>query len=446
MKTPLIRVSTAFLFISLLSVTSCRQKTDTGFEKHATDPEPLHTSVQRLNDIVIYEIFTPPVASRVFAYATLAHYEAIRWSDTSMPSLTRRLRGFPDMPKPEPGVVYDFRIAGVKALFDITSRLTFTKDSSRITEEAILSDLAKGVDRSVLERSVGFGLQVAEAVWKRASTDNYKEVQGMPRYTPSDLPGRWRNTPPDYLDAIQPHWSRMKPLVMDSSSQFKPVRPPSFDLAKGSDFMKEVMEVVDSTKNLSPEQMEIARFWDDNAAAVTHVGHMMYANKKPSPGGHWMNITAIACRQSKASAVPSSFAYAMTAIAMYEAFLSCWDVKYRSEYIRPVTVINEHVDKKWMPLLQTPPFPEYTSGHSVVSSTVATILTAIFGEDFAFTDDYEMPYIGIKRSFPSFMKASEEACVSRLYGGIHFRSAIENGKKQGRALGGMIRERLLDGK
>jgi hypothetical protein len=132
----------------------------------------------------------------------------------------------------------------------------------------------------------------------------------------------------------------------------------------------------------------------------------------------------------------------MSGVAMYEAFISCWDEKYRSEYIRPVTVINENADKNWQPLLQTPPFPEYTSGHSVVSSSVSTVLTELFGENFAFTDDYELPYIGIKRSFPSFIKASEEACISRLYGGIHFRSAIENGRTQGRALGAYILKKV----
>jgi hypothetical protein len=264
----------------------------------------------------------------------------------------------------------------------------------------------------------------------------------MPRYTPSGRPGTWKNTPPDYLDAVEPFWTKMKPLVMDSSSQFRPVPPPPFDLNPSSAFYRELKEVLDSTRNLSEEQKNIARFWDDNAAAVTHVGHMMFANKKPSPGGHWMNITALACRKSNADILRSAQAYAMTGIAMYEAFISCWDEKYRSEYIRPVTAINENVDRSWKPLLQTPPFPEYTSGHSVVSSSIASVLTSQFGDNFAFTDDYEMPYIGIERSFPSFIKASEEACVSRLYGGIHFRSAIENGKMQGRKLGAYILNKL----
>jgi hypothetical protein len=347
------------------------------------------------------------------------------------------------MPVPEPGKSYAFTVSAVKALFDITLRLTFTKDSSRVTMEALLKELKdQGIDEDTYARSVAFGEAVANAVWQRAMADNYKETRGMPRYTPSGQPGKWKNTPPDYLDAVEPFWTKMKPMVMDSSGQFKPVPPPPFSLDKQSAFYKDLQEVLDSTRTLNDEQKNIARFWDDNAAAVTHVGHMMYANKKPSPGGHWMNITAVACRKDSADILRSAQAYAMSGIAMYEAFISCWDEKYRSEYIRPVTAIHEHVDKKWQPFLQTPPFPEYTSGHSVVSSSVATVLTRQFGDNFAFTDDYELPYIGIARSFPSFIKASEEACMSRLYGGIHFRSAIDNGRSQGRNLGAFILQKV----
>jgi hypothetical protein len=436
-----------FLLVSFIAVlllmASCQAPSPKADTAALQDPEYLHRGIRRLNDVVIYEIFSPPVASRIFSYASLSAYEAIRWTDTSYPSLAAQLNGFPEMPVPDPGKEYVFTVSAIKALFDITLRLTFTKDSSRITMEALLAELKeKGIDDETYARSVSFGEAVANAIWQRAMADQYKETRGMDRYTPSGLPGKWKNTPPDYLDAIEPFWTKMIPMVMDSSAQFKPVPPPPFDLTPGSGFYKEVNEVLDSTRNLGEEQKNIARFWDDNAAAVTHVGHMMFANKKPSPGGHWMNITALACRQTNADILRSAQAYAMSAITMYEAFISCWDEKYRSEYIRPVTAIHEHFDKKWQPLLQTPPFPEYTSGHSVVSSSVATVLTRQFGDNFAFTDDYELPYIGIKRSFPSFMKASEEACISRLYGGIHFRSAIDNGRKQGRELGSFILDRV----
>ena len=427
----------------LLATPSCKQQGKTVHNAALQDPEFLHRSIRRLNDVVIYEIFSPPVASRIYGYASLSAYEALRWTDTSYPSLAAQLHGFPAMPSPEAGKEYAFTVSAVKALFDITLRLTFTKDSSRVTMEALLKELKdKGIDEDTYVRSIAFGEAVANAVWQRAAADNYKETRGMPRYTPSEQPGKWKNTPPDYLDAIEPFWTKMKPMVMDSSAQFRPVPPPPFNLDKRSAFYKDLQEVLDSTRNLSEEQQNIARFWDDNAAAVTHVGHMMYANKKPSPGGPWMNITAVACRKDSADILRSAQAYALSGIAMYEAFISCWDEKYRSEYIRPVTVIHEHIDKKWQPLLQTPPFPEYTSGHSVVSSSVATVLTRVFGDNFTFTDDYEMPYIGIERSFPSFIKASEEACMSRMYGGIHFRSAIDNGRSQGRNLGAYILERV----
>jgi hypothetical protein len=433
----------AGIFLSLALIPGCTNNTVKSDPAVLNNPEILHRGIKRLGDVVIYDIFSPPVASRIFGYASLSAYEALRWSDTSYSSLTEQLHGFGDMPEPEPGKSYAFSVSAVKALFEVTMKLTSSKDSSRVTMEALLRELKEsGMDDETYARSISFGEAIAGIIAKRASEDQYREVKGMARYTPSVLQGKWKNTPPDYLDAVEPFWTKMKPLVMDSSAQFKPVPPPAFSLEKSSAFMKELTEVMDSTRNLSEEQKNIARFWDDNAAAVTHVGHMMFANKKPSPGGHWMNITAIACKNSQADILKSAQAYAMTAVAMYDAFISCWDEKYRSEYIRPVTAINEFADRNWQPLLQTPPFPEYTSGHSVVSSAVATVLSKQFGENFAFTDDYELPYIGIQRSFPSFIKASEEACVSRLYGGIHFRSAIENGKSQGRNLGAFILSRV----
>lgn len=436
-------LSALLVLFAVFLVVSCKQEKPVENNTKANDPAYLHRGIKRLNDVVIYEIFSPPVASRIYGYASLSAYEAMRWSDTTYTSLAAKLHGYPEMPSPDPAKKYQFTVAGIKAMFDITLRLTFTKDSSRITMEQLLKELKEtGIDQETYDNSIAFGEAVASAIWQRATKDHYKETRGMERYTPSGLPGKWKNTPPDYLDAIEPFWTKMMPMVMDSSTQFRPVPPPAFDLKPGSAFYKEVKEVIDTTKVLTEEQKNIARFWDDNAAAVTHKGHMMFANKKPSPGGHWMNITAIACEKTNADIVKSAYAYAMSGITMYEAFISCWDEKFRSEYIRPVTVINESFDKNWQPMLQTPPFPEYTSGHSVVSSSVATVLEKQFGENFAFTDDYELPYIGIQRSFPSFMKASEEACMSRLYGGIHFRSAIENGRAQGKKLGAFILERV----
>jgi hypothetical protein len=168
----------------------------------------------------------------------------------------------------------------------------------------------------------------------------------------------------------------------------------------------------------------------------------MFATKKISPGAHWIGITKIACRKTESDFDRTAFAYAKTAITIADAFISCWDEKYRSNLIRPETLINEYIDDSWKPVLQTPPFPEYTSGHSVVSGAAAVALTDIFGPDFAFDDDTELKYGLPVRSFSSFRQAADEAAISRMYGGIHYRKAVEVGVKQGRDLGHFVVQQL----
>ncbi len=140
--------------------------------------------------------------------------------------------------------------------------------------------------------------------------------------------------------------------------------------------------------------------------------------------------------------VRSAEAYVCVALSLADGFISCWDEKYRSKLVRPETYINQHIDENWAPLLQTPPFPEYTSGHSVISTSAAVTLTSMFGENYAFTDSTEVEFGMPSRSFKSFMEASQEAAVSRVYGGIHYSPACENGKVQGRQVGESILSKL----
>ena len=168
----------------------------------------------------------------------------------------------------------------------------------------------------------------------------------------------------------------------------------------------------------------------------------MFATKKITPGAHWIGIAKIASRNSQADVGKTMHAYTKTSIAIADAFISCWDEKYRSNLIRPETLINEHIDDSWEPVLQTPPFPEYTSGHSVVSGAAAEALTSIFGDNFAFDDDTEIPYGLPVRSFTSFREAANEAAISRMYGGIHYRAAVDVGVQQGRDLGQFVVQHL----
>jgi hypothetical protein len=163
-----------------------------------------------------------------------------------------------------------------------------------------------------------------------------------------------------------------------------------------------------------------------------------FATKKLSPGGHWMSIAGIASLKSKADLMTTAAAYVFTAIALYDGFISCWDEKFRSNIIRPETYINSHINEKWRPVLQTPPFPEYTSGHSVISTAAATVLSHFYGERFQFDDITEMDFGLPMRSYTSFMEASKEAALSRMYGGIHYRAAIEVGQQQGSLVGNKV--------
>jgi hypothetical protein len=218
-------------------------------------------------------------------------------------------------------------------------------------------------------------------------------------------------------------------------------------MEKGSDFYKEVKDVYDISMEITErgddsEEIAIAQFWDCNPYVSVTRGHLMFATKKISPGAHWIGIAKIASKKSNSDFDQTVYAYTKTSIAIADAFISCWDEKYRSNLIRPETLINQHIDENWKPVLQTPPFPEYTSGHSVVSGAAATALTNIYGDDFAFDDDTEVAYGLPVRSFASFNIAANEAAISRMYGGIHYRTAVDVGVKQGRDLGKFVIDNL----
>jgi hypothetical protein len=204
------------------------------------------------------------------------------------------------------------------------------------------------------------------------------------------------------------------------------------------------MEVYTIGKNLTEEQQLIATYWDDNPFVTEHEGHLMFANKKITPGGHWMGIASIACKKAGADPVKTARVLALTAMSLMDGFILCWDAKYKYELVRPITVINEQIDKNWLPFLQTPPFPEYPSGHSVITAAAATVLTIELGDNFAFHDDSDKEYIGLERDFNSFQEAAAEASISRVYGGIHFRPAVEEGTRLGAWLGAELMKTIND--
>lgn len=410
-------------------------------------PEDFHGSVDKVTEVMIHDIFSPPVASRIFAYPNIAAYEILASQENEYLSLANQVRGLKTIPAPKKGHEINHELAALIAHIELSKRLIFSEDRIEAYRDSLYT-IWERKNVKEFNSSKTYGLEVAEHIAEWMNGDNYNQTRTMPKFTvDTDNPSRWQPTPPSYMAGIEPHWNKIRPFVIDSASQFKPSPPPPFSMEEDSDFFKELKEVYDISNQITSagddsEEVEIAQFWDCNPYVSVTRGHLMFATKKITPGAHWIGITKIASRKSNADVNKTVYAYTKASIAMVDAFISCWDEKYRSNLIRPETLINEHIDENWVPILQTPPFPEYTSGHSVVSGAAATTLTHIFGENFAFDDDTEVPYGLPVRSFTSFKQAADEAAISRMYGGIHYRQAVDVGVKQGRDLGKFVVDNL----
>jgi len=300
-----------------------------------------------------------------------------------------------------------------------------------------------GMPEEVYQNSISYADSLAKRILKWASKDNYKQTRAMTKYSGSDEPGSWKPTPPSYMNAVEPFWHLIRPMIIDSARQFKPEPALAFSTDKQSQFYQEAVKVRDTGNNLTDEQVKIANFWDCNPFKMNIYGHVMYATKKISPGGHWINITRLACQKSKFDVAKTLEAYARLSITISEGFISCWEEKFRSKVIRPETYINQYMDESWVPALQTPPFPEYTSGHSVVSAASSIILTELFGDNFQYADSTEVEFKIPVRHFKSFKQAAEEAAISRFYGGIHYMPSITNGLKEGNEIGNYITQKLI---
>ncbi|UJH66235.1 vanadium-dependent haloperoxidase [Allomuricauda sp. SCSIO 65647] len=430
------------MFLLLVLLVACTKN-----ESIEISPEDYHASVDKVTEVMVHDIFSPPVASRIFAYPNIAAYEILVQENSGHNSLAGQLRELTPIPTPVESADVDTKLAALIAHIDVSRRLIFSEDKIKVFRDSLYTEWEEK-NPKVFQASKDYALQVAEHIVAWMDGDNYKQTRTMPKFTvDSDNPSRWQPTPPAYMNGIEPHWNKIRPFVIDSASQFKPAGPPPFSMEEDSDFYKEVKEVYDISNEITAkgdesEEVAIAQFWDCNPYVSVTRGHLMFATKKITPGAHWIGITKIASRQTDADFAKTVYAYTKTSIAIADAFISCWDEKYRSNLIRPETLINEHIDDSWEPVLQTPPFPEYTSGHSVVSGAAAVALTDIFGENFAFDDDTEVPYGLPVRSFKSFRQAADEAAISRMYGGIHYRAAVEIGVKQGRDLGKFIVENL----
>ncbi len=431
------RTIKSLLLVGILFIGfSCQEPVD--YSNVITDGHYLNEAQDRVTQVIIHDIFSPPVAARIYSYSSIAAFEVAAATDPAYASLLGQLRGSEKKEFTPSDKVYP-PLASLAAYYTMGTAMIFSEEMMNEHRDAAYAELKeKGIPDDVFEASIAFGQEVAAAVKEYSSKDNYHQSRSFPKYTVSGDPGTWQPTPPAYMEGIEPHWNKIRTFVLDSAAQFKPAAPPAFSITAGTPFYELANEVYLAAKSANEEQQNIALFWDCNPYKVNVKGHVMFATKKITPGGHWMSIAAIAAKAAGADWKGTAEAFAMTGISLNEAFISCWDEKYRSKLIRPETYINQYIDEEWVPLLQTPPFPEHTSGHSVASAASAYTLGQLFGDQFHLVDSSEVAYGLPVREFDSFSGAAEEAAISRFYGGIHYMPAIEDGVTQGRQIGEFI--------
>jgi hypothetical protein len=398
-----------------------------------------------ITEVMVTDVASPPAAARFYAYSTLAAHLA--WIQANEIPFEESLIGkfnhsipqlSSDLENIDPHFVATYAMLEVGKQIMPSGKLLSSKQNELIDQFV----KSKWIQKKQLDKNIEFAVSMAKQVLMIANSDNYNRLSTLTRYSPKNKEGHWYPTPPAYLGAVEPEWRTILPFFIRDLNAFKPNPPAQFSLSPESSFYKQLKEVHQVTSNLDEESKLIANFWDCNPFMVQYSGHMAIGIKKISPGGHWVGITGIASQKANLNWQESIYIHTLISMGLHDAFISCWEEKYDSDRIRPESAINKYLDENWRPLLQTPPFPEYTSGHSVISAMSAELLTDFFGDNFDFLDTSEV-YFGLpERYFTSFNQASEEAAISRLYGGIHFRDAIEEGSKQGKLIGQYIIDKV----
>lgn len=415
------------------------------YKSYLQDPQLFSNTVHELNNVVMGNNFPPMIAARNYTYGAIAAYEVIAEGyPKKYQSLAGQLHGFTQTAKPIANTPINYELAALLSYIKVGEAVTFPEGSMQLYKDSILIlARSKGLPRDIENASQVFADSMSAVIIRWSKKDNYAQTRSAEKFTVKDVPGRWVPTPPMYAQAAEPHWMDIRTMAMDSAGQFLPAPPIPFNITdKKSAYYLQVMAVKNATDSLTPEQKHIAEFWDDNPFKLNVSGHLMFATKKFSPSGHWMSVIGIAAKTDKADYAKTVFAYAKTSIALFDAFIECWKVKYTYNTVRPETVINKYIDADWRPLLQTPGFPEYTCGHATISASAAEALTDVFGDHFAYTDSTELEF-GIKnRSYTSFRHAAEENNMARFYGGIHFHPSCVAGSTEGKKVGEFVATKL----
>ena len=377
----------------------------------------------------------PAQASRVFAYSGVALYEAAVPGMKGRRSLSGQLNGLATVPRPASGT-YDWPAAQSAAVLRVLGRL-FNNSPGSLSTFAMYYGAqmsargAAGVGKDTLARSVAFGNAVGDAIVAWSAADQFDWTRGE-TFKMAATVEHWvpTGTGVPKLPPAEPYWGTLRRFALASPTACDPPPPVRYSEDPSSDFYKQANIVYQTSRAMTDEQRTIAEHWADNPG------------QSKTPPGHWMEIlTDLLVDRSMADA---SEAYALTGVALGDAFISCWQTKYRYQVLRPETYIRKVIDQGWFSALISPQFPEYTSGHAVSSGAAATVLRALFG-DVPFTDRTKTKTtakvatnVVAPRAFASFTAAADEAANSRVLGGIHFPMSSNNGLAQGRCIGAAV--------
>ena len=421
-----------FLILTGASLTSCQKGGDPF--KGKNDPSFYSSDVIDKWMTLEIRIYTDATGfgnggfARPFAYSGISAYESI---DPGLASWKNKYNGLSGLPETEKNKRYDWS-ACVNASLAEYNRSIFTTANLKATDLAAIDSLENAIyatfsndGTDVLDRSVGFGKSIADAVFAWSQTDGYNQNNVLP-YTWPLGPGLWLPTPTAFAAPSGPFWKNDRPIVAGSGDNTEPGPPTPYSEDPSSAFYKQANDVYQASKVLTTDQKNQALYWRDVSPGVT------------TPG-HWMSIVQQVIRQTHSRLDKAAMTYALVGISLNDAIISAWDIKYEYNLIRPVTYIRAVIgDATWLPTISTPAHPEYSSAHAVISSSASEVLTAIYGNIGAFTD-HTYDYLGYPpRTFKTFRDIGIDAGNSRFYGGIHYQPTINSGFIQGRTVGGNI--------
>ncbi len=420
------------LMICLLGITSIQAQGRTLYDSVPVsdlDPVPATAWIDLLYDRVWYEAVSAPGAARLYAYGAVAFYSALLPGMPNNYSMSGQLTDFPQIPYPLEENELDW-LSVLNATMSSVMFEMFAKGSDETI--GMIMDLRSqqksaridATNFDIVENSLRYGDEVATYIIDWMNSDGYLDTRGQVFEIPTGDPSFWVPTR-EGMQTVEPYWGTLRPFMLQYADMCAVYMDVPFSTDPNSTFYAQAMEVKTVGENLTPEQRQIAEFWIDTPG------------QSGAPAGHWMMIARQVADDMNLPLSTIAEMYVGVGVSLADSFISAWSLKYQYNLLRPITYINTYIDPRWRTYLDSPGFPEYPSGHSVVSGAAARVLSRMFGAQ-AFDNTNITPSGTVTRSFTSFEHAAMEAAISRLYGGIHFRSAIENGVRHGECIGNYI--------